>query len=447
MTTAGRCRSVRGAAGSWGSDMAPGMKGLVVQSVAPGSPAGLMGLRAGDRVVSVGGRPARDTIDFLYHAGEDGVELAVKRGMEEFQVALAGSGDFGIEFEPLTPLTCGNRCIFCFIDQNPPGMRQSLYVKDEDYRFSFLFGSYVTLTAIGERDLKRIISQRLSPLYVSVHATDEAVREKLLGLEKPDRLMEKLEQLTGKGIRIHAQMVVCPGINDGAVLERSIADLRALSPNLLSVAVVPVGLTRYRGGLFPLMPVDGEHARRTIGLVDGIHRRYAGEGGDGFVYCADEWYLRTGTDIPAAEYYGDFPQIENGVGMVRRFLDAAAGLEARLTGKRYRKGQFVLVTGVSMAPFIEDVARRLSALEGLSVRAVRVTNGFYGETVTVSGLLVGGDIRRTLGDIEADETVVLPPNCLNDDGFFLDDLTLDDLARDIGARVIQGGYDPVELFL
>lgn len=422
--------------------------GMVISKVKRGSPAHTAGLRPGDRVVGVGTGPARDCIDLMYNADEEGTTLAILRDEREFTVELPGSGGFGMEFEPMEPMVCGNRCVFCFIDQNPPDMRPSIYVKDEDYRLSFLHGSYVTLTNLSMEDLTRIIRQRLSPLYISVHATDAAARMKLLGIKRPDRMLEKMKRLLSAGIQMHTQIVVCPGINDGAVLTRTIADLRRLSPNVLSVAVVPVGLTRHREGLAPLTPVGKDQARAVVGLVDAFHGQFAEEDGAGFVYCADEWYLRAGLPVPEDAYYDDYPQIENGVGMVRQFLDSAKDVGKRLARRRHRTGTFVLVTGTSMGPLLEDFARTVSNVTGIEARAVAVPNRFYGETVTVSGLLTGCDILAALaGKVAPDETVVLPPNCLNEDSLFLDNMTPDGLSQALGATVIQGGYDPAEAFL
>jgi putative radical SAM enzyme (TIGR03279 family) len=420
---------------------------MTVKSVAPGSPAARAGIMPGDVVTGIGDGPARDFIDLMYYGDSDRTVFTIRRNDEEKHVRVRMGGDSGIEFEPSPPQVCGNRCVFCFIDQNPKGMRRTIYLKDEDYRYSFLYGSYVTLTALGDVDIERIVEQHLSPLYVSVHATDENARMKLLGLNKPDNLLEKMDRLLDAGIRLHTQIVVCPGINDGAVLEKTICDLREGSENVLSCAVVPVGLTCHRERLFPIFPVTAEGAKDIIRIVSALHDNYRKETGEGFVYSADELYLRAGLPVPSAEYYDDFPQIENGVGMVRQFLDCTVDLEDRLADGAAKTGRFVFVTGMSMAPFIGDIAQRLSLVPGLMVRTVPVANEFYGETVTVSGLLTGGDMLRALKGIDPDETVVLPPDCLNTDGLFLDDLTPDDLSRELGVPVIQGGYDPVELFL
>lgn len=418
---------------------------MKIAEIRKDSPAEDAGLHPGDDVLEVNGGPVRDAIDFLYYGSDEELQLRVRRGEQEFEVEFESWGDHGIVFEPMDFMSCGNRCVFCFVDQNPPGMRNTIYFKDEDYRLSFLHGAYVTLTTLRERELERIIEQRLSPLYISVHATDPEVRRSILGISRDDHMMEKIDRLVDEGIILHTQIVVCPGLNDGAVLERSIRELGERFPGVESVAVVPVGLTEHRAGLFPLRPVNAEHARATIGLVDRLREEFRGETGLGFAYCSDEWYIRADEEVPDAEYYDDFPQIENGVGMVRDFLDAAERLETVEAPPRYR-GKITLVTGVSMGGYIRDYARRLAAHSGQVVRAVAVENRFYGSTVTVSGLLAGGDIMSALEGIEPGETVVLPPNCLNDDGLFLDDRTPDDIARAFGVTVVQGGYDPVETF-
>jgi putative radical SAM enzyme (TIGR03279 family) len=419
---------------------------MKITEVKPHSPAAEAGIQAGDELLAVNGSPVGDQLDFLFHSADDEVILHIRRGKRQFEAELPGFGvDYGLTFEAMDLMSCGNRCVFCFIDQNPRGMRKTIYFKDEDYRLSFLHGAYVTLTALRERDFRRIISQRLSPLYVSVHATDPEVRRAILNIRRDDHLMEKIDRLTGEGIILHTQIVVCPGLNNGEILARSIRDLGIRHPGVQSVAVVPVGLTEHRTGLFPLRPVDAVHARSTISLVDRLRKEYRKETGAGFVYCSDEWYIRAGMDIPEAEYYDEFPQIENGVGMVRDFLDAAGSLETRENPPRF-SGKIALVTGVSMARYIDDFARRLAAHIGREVRAVAVPNRFFGASVTVSGLLTGADIIRALEGTGPDETIVLPPNCLNSDGLFLDDLTPDDIARTFGAHVVQGGYDPVATF-
>jgi len=417
-----------------------------IVSVEKGGQAERGGVKAGDRIVGINGHRVRDQIDLIFYGSDDDVMVTFHRGTYENTVRFDGSGDFGFELEPMDIRRCGNACVFCFIDQNPTGLRDELYVKDEDYRLSFLHGTYVTLTRLREEDLVRIVRQRLSPLYVSVHATDTAKRLKLLGIGRDDHLMDNMDRLLAAGISMHCQIVVCPGINDGDVLHRTVTDLRRRYPGVCSVAVVPVGLTKHRAGLCELTPVDERCARETIVLVDRLHGDYAAETGEGFVYCADEWYIRAGLDIPDESYYDDFPQIENGVGMVRDFIGAVSRLEDVDDADVRRRGRFVFVTGVSMSSLMEDFAGRVSACPGIRARVVTVVNEFFGDTVTVSGLLTGQDILAALEGVENDETVVLPPNCLNTDGVFLDDMKPAELSETLGVEVVSGDYDPVNLF-
>ena len=419
---------------------------MKIISIKNDSQAALQGIRPHDEIVSINGGMARDLIDLNFYGSEDQVVMKIRRGTHEFEVVLDGTTDLGMEFEEMETMSCGNRCIFCFVDQNPPCMRKNIYFKDEDYRLSFLHGSYVTLTAMKESDLRRIEEQRLSPLYVSVHASDIQVRAKMLGISKDDKLMEKIDRLITSGIKFHCQIVVCPDINYGPVLMKSIRDLRKRYPGVLSVAIVPVGLTKHRDGLYPLKEVDAEHASKIIRIVDKFHYEFVAETGSGFVYCADELYIRAGYKVPVTEYYDDFPQYENGVGMVRNFLNAASHLEDCLNGIIYKQERYVLVTGASMAKYLEDFAQRLSAVTGAGARAVNVRNVFYGDSVTVTGLLTGMDIIAALKGIRPDETVILPPNCLNESGVFLDDMLPDDIKKTLGVRVVQGTYDPVDTF-
>ncbi len=360
--------------------------------------------------------------------------------------AVSAGEDHGIEFEPMNFMSCVNNCIFCFVDQNPPGMRKALYFKDEDYRLSFLHGAYITMTALSETHIQRIEEQHLSPLYISVHVTEPSVRKKMLGIPHNDHLLEKIDRLIDSGITLHCQIVVCPGINDRQVLLQSIDDLYMRFPGIRSVAVVPVGLTKHRETLFPLQGVDRDFAVEIIDMIDKIHEEYMAGNGTGFVYCADEWYIRTGCEVPGTDYYDDFHQYENGVGMVRDFLDAVSDIEGRLNGGFTCPGKFILVTGLSMSRYIEDFSRRLSSFGEIEARAVTVSNDFFGHSVTVSGLLTGGDILRALEGTASDETVVLPPNCLNDSGVFLDDMSPKTIAEALGVKVLQGKYDPLESF-
>jgi len=418
-----------------------------IESVKRGSQAERIGLRACDVIVAVNRQTIHDHVDFMFAMDEERALLTVHRGMNEFTAVLDASEELGFDLEPMDILRCGNNCLFCFIDQNPPGMREQIYIKDEDYRLSFLHGAYITLADLTADDLERIVAQRLSPLYISIHAADTDIRLKLLGRKKDDNLLRNMDILLDAGIVLHCQIVVCPGINDGAVLENTICQLHRRYPGIASVAAVPVGLTCHRDALPYLRPVDAHNAVDVIRLVSQLHEQYRFETDSGFVYCADEWFIRAGLDIPPLDYYDDFPQVENGVGMVRDFLEALEKCDERLSGSVMRKGRFVFVTGSSMQPFINSFAECLASHDDIEARVVVVDNDFYGHTVTVSGLLTGGDILKALGDVAVDETIVLPPNCLNSSGIFLDDISPEEMSDKLGVPVIQASYDPFTLFV
>jgi len=418
---------------------------MKIKTIRKYSPAESAGLLPGDEVTALNGHTVSDDIDILFFGAEEEAVYTVMRAGKEFSITLDGAVEHGIEFEPMDFISCGNNCIFCFVDQNPHGMRKPLYFKDEDYRLSFLHGAYVTMTTLRDKHLQRIVKQHLSPLYVSVHATDPGLRMELLGISRDDRLMEKIDYLVDSGIILHCQIVVCPGYNDGSALMQSIGDLHGRFPGIRSVAVVPVGLTKHRKGLVPLKAVGREAAGMTIDVVDSLHKEYMAKTGAGFVYCADEWYIRAGREVPCSEYYDDFPQIENGVGMLRDFLDSTANYETRGDAGYSNGGKYSIITGVSMSGYMSAFAKRLSVSYGIDIGVVTVVNRFYGDSVTVSGLLTGGDIIEELRGTVSDETVILPPNCLNDSGIFLDDVSPDDISAALGVKIIQELYDPAEL--
>jgi putative radical SAM enzyme (TIGR03279 family) len=396
-------------------------------------------MKPGEFIVKINGHPIRDIIDYRFYAADDVLEVTVARNGESRRVSIAtGDEDLGLELEPMQYRSCGNRCIFCFVDQNPPGLRHSLYFKDEDYRLSFLNGNYVTLTHINRDDLERIAEQRLSPLYISVHATDPMIRRRLLGLRKDDYLIEKVKYLVEQGIELHAQVVLCPGINDGSVLKETLDTLSSFHPKLRSIAVVPVGLTRHRQGLSQLTGYTAESARIVIGIVEKYQEGFQKKFQEPLVYLADEFYLLSGFDLPTETHYGDFWQVENGVGMTRTFLtdftDASEEFPRRLSGSH----RFMLVTGTLAGPVLEKfVIPVLRGIKNLDINMRIVENRFYGEHVTVSGLLTGRDIIENVEkEKENGAGLLLPPNCLNNDGLFLDDLTPRDLERRLNRPVL-----------
>ena len=420
---------------------------MKIVAVEPGSTAEEMGLQAGDDLLSINGHRISDYLDFEFWRDEQPLELLIHRQSEEFIVEIdAGlEGPLGAEFEDFSPRFCGNSCIFCFIDQNPKNLRRTLYFKDEDYRLSFVFGNYVTLTNVSRRDLDRIVKMRLSPLYVSVHATDPEIRKKMLGSKRDDHLLQKIDLLTRHGIVLHAQIVLCPGINDGQVLQRTVDELKVFHPQLKTLAIVPVGLTRHRAGLPSLHPVTPAVASKVIqwyqSRLDGWRQQLQ----SGFVYLADEFYLLAGEPLPASEHYDTYDQIENGVGMCRDFLDGFAQ-EAELFPSRVAPQRILLVSGNLAAPLLREfVVPRLQKIVGLEVELYNITNRFYGESITVSGLLTGQDIASELKNAAKDDLILLPPNCLNHEGVFLDDSTPTELQNILQTpiQIVHNGFLPI----
>lgn len=399
-------------------------------------------MRPGDRLLEINGHTIRDIIDYQFYSADEVLDCLFIRGGEVKQVQLKRDGEgksLGIDFEQMRLKTCGNRCIFCFVDQNPRGLRRSLYFKDEDYRLSFLHGNYVTLTHVHRDDLDRIVEQRLSPLYVSVHAADPVVRRSLLGLKKDDHLVDKMRFLVEHGIELHGQIVLCLGFNDGRVLLESIETLSSLFPKLRSMAVVPVGLTRHRRGLTRLRGYDSESAGRVLEMIGNVQQLYRKRLGEPFVYMSDEFYLLGGESLPSSEHYGDFWQVENGVGLTRAFITEFDEISKDFPEKLEQPQHCTLVTGVLAGPILEhDVLPRLRRIGNLHTRVRVVPNRFYGESVTVSGLLTGRDIIDFFRDEKDDSVLLLPPNCLNDDGLFLDDLSPQDLAEELDRPVLAG---------
>ncbi len=404
------------------------MKGVFIEEVKPSSIAWEVGLEPGDRLLEVNGHPVRDVLDFRFHASsEDSLLLLVeKAGGEQWEVEIEKDPweDLGLVLEGIKPRRCGCKCVFCFMDQMPPGLRPSLYYKDDDYRLSFLHGNYITLTNLTEGDWKRIEEQRLSPLYVSVHATHPRVRAFMMGSPRAAFILRDLERLVSLNVQVHTQVVLCPGINDGEILKKTLEDLLALYPGVASVALVPVGLTRYRDGLYPLEPVDREYALRVVERGHSFREEANSRVGNPFLYLADEWYLAAGLPLPSVDYYGDFVQMEDGVGMVSLFMDE---WKKAVPGEAMDLGSsLILVTGKAFAPFLEECITHSPWREWVKVLPVK--NEFFGPLVTVAGLITAGDILKALEGAPPGD-VVVPGVMLNQEERFIDDLTPQDLAR------------------
>jgi putative radical SAM enzyme (TIGR03279 family) len=415
-----------------------------IANIEAGSIAEELSLEIGSRVVRINGEPVRDGIDLTFLLADDQVRLeAVTPGGDTvvYEFERDPGEPIGIVPEPDAIRECANKCVFCFIDGNPEGARSPLWLRDDDFRLSFTYGSYVTLTNLGPKGLARLVQQRISPLYVSVHATEPEVRERLLVNERAGLIMDQLRELIDGGLEVHTQVVLCPEWNDGEHLDRTIEDLWGLGTAVRSLSVVPVGLTRYNLGR-PVRHLHPDEAKAAIARVDVARKRAMRERSFGWCYAADEMYLTAGESLPETAYYDDGALYENGVGQVRRFVDLFdEGLAdvPRYDGRRIR-----LVTGKSMAPFLRERAPRLAKATRGTVEVVEVVNDYFGETVTIAGLLGGRDILRALGGGSAGDLVLLPAEALNADARFIDDLSRAEFTGLLGAAEVRSGYEVTE---
>jgi putative radical SAM enzyme (TIGR03279 family) len=416
-------------------------RGVEICDVQPDSLGAEMDLESGDRIIKVNGRVVRDYLDFRFQtAGETELVLEVrKRSGEDWEVELerAEGEDFGLSFEQIVPRQCANECIFCFCNGNPADARPSLFIKDEDIRLSFLYGNYTTLTSITEDEIRRIVEQRLSPQYVSVHATDLDVRAYMLGVDKPRAdISTKLARLLDAGIEVHAQVVLCPRINDREVLTKTIFDLAAEYPRITSVAIVPLGLTRYNTDA-RLTRVTPEFCREVIDQVTAIQKELHATLGTNFALLGDEIYLRAGRRIPARTHYGDYPQIEDGVGMVRSFENEFTKLMRRLErdGWTSNKTSGTIFTGTLFAPVLKKMIDKFNARFGTGLIVEPLENSYFGGDVSVAGLLTGQDLLRARERV-AGEFVCIPKQMLkSDDAIMLDGMNVNEVSRALGQPV------------
>ena len=428
----------------------------LVDHVEPGSIGDELGFQPGDRLLSINGIRPRDLIDFQLLTGEEELTLEVQDPDGSIQVVeLEKDADEGLGlgfsealFDGLRQ--CNNHCPFCFIDQQPPGHRRSLYLKDDDYRLSFLYGSYLTLTNLTAADWQRIEEQRLSPLFVSVHATEPELRSRLLVNPRAALLLEQLAWFQQRQLQIHAQVVVCPGLNDGPALERTLADLAGFAggnwPAVLSAAVVPVGLTRYRPAGDGLVPVDPACARRVIAQVEPLQARFRDALGSRFAWLSDEWYLIAGEPLPPRPDYEDLPQEGNGVGSIRAFLEAMDAATAQLPAALERPRRVSWVVGLLVAEALRPAVERLNAVAGLEVLLHGLPSPYWGQDQVVTGLLTGSDLLEGLAGRDLGAELLLPAVMLRQgEPVFLDDQRLEDVASQLPVplRLVQGADDIV----
>lgn len=410
--------------------------GVVIDSVAEGSPAANSGIMAGDTLISINGHNISDVIDMMFYGSDPHGKVIVRRDNKilgiEINANIEDGISSGIALKHMKVRTCRNNCIFCFVSQLPKGLRKTLYVKDEDYRLSFLYGNYMTLTNLTDEDKKRILTQRLSPIYVSVHSTDIEVRNAMLGNLKAPDVMGELKYFASERIRMHTQIVLCPGYNDGENLTKTISDLYKFYPYVMSVAVVPVGLTAHRKKA--LMPVDKEDANAALDIIHRFQQRFRKKHGDPFVYGADELYIKAGVPFPPLQQYGDLPQIENGVGLVPLFLHQSKKVRIPEVSK---KNKFVTFTGVSFYPYLSKFIDRL-VKAGVDIEAVPVENEFFGKSVTVTGLLTGRDVMKSLSGMTKKNDILLIPDVVmrEGDNIFLDDVSLKDIEDILEVTVV-----------
>lgn len=424
--------------------------GGIIDTTEPESIARDLGWRPGDEIVSINGHELSDILDYRFYSAEEHLSVLVRRRDQtaEFEIEKDIDTDLGVTFADALfdgVRTCGARCIFCFVDQLPKGLRKSLYLKDDDYRLSFLHGNFVTLANCTDDDLKRIVTQRLSPLYVSVHTTDPTLRDRMLGRSSPP-ILEQIDTLAAGNITLHTQIVLCRQVNDGEHLDRTITDLAARHPTVSSIALVPAGVTAHRRHKTPIAPIDAKYSVEILCKVRSWQHKFSTELGTRLVWAADEFYLNAGRGVPKASAYEGFPQIENGVGLVRKFLDSARRslrLVRKMAGVTAEPLAVSLVTGTLAAPIIRRWAESVES-DALTITVVPIANRLFGDSVTVAGLIAGQDIIDQLWGRPLGDLLVIPSVALRD-GAFLDDVTPDDIARALGVKVLVSPPTPSAL--
>ena len=421
--------------------------GAKITAIDKKSPAERAKIKAGETLLKINGHEIRDVLDYKFYSYDENLHIILDT--REINLKKRVGEDLGLNFETYLmdkQKRCSNKCIFCFIDQLPHGMRESLYFKDDDARLSFLLGNYISLTNLSERDIERIIEMRLSPINISVQVTDEKTRCLMLGNPRAGACMDIIKRFAQAELKMNCQLVVCPGINDGELLRKSIEDLVAYFPAINSISVVPVGITKYRDGLYPLTPVDAEKAREIIDTVNEIGDRCAKKLGSRIVYSGDELYIKGEYEIPEPDFYEEYAQLENGVGMIAMLQDEFSSA-LRLMDET-EISDFTVATGVSAAPFItkliDDLAKKCN--NSFRYKVIAVRNDFFGETVNVSGLVTGRDLINALRNNIVGERVLIPEVMLrHKTDVFLDDVTVCDAERELGVKIISVPNDGFEL--
>lgn len=411
-----------------------------------------LGVEAGDRILSINGKEIKDIIDYRFLMADEYVliELEKSESKEIWELEVEKDYDekLGIEFKDAIldeAKSCRNKCIFCFIDQLPQGMRKSLYFKDDDSRLSFLQGNFVTLTNLTDEDIERIIKYKISPINISVHTTNSELRIKMLNNKFAGNVLDRINALSNGGIVMNCQIVLCPGVNNGPELGKTVSDLYKFYPKIQNVAAVPVGITKYRKGLYNMDVYNEKTASEEIRFVNKMQKKYISEAGTPFVRLSDEFYVLAGGDVPEDSFYGDYDQIEDGIGMIRMFRDS---IEKNIkTLDNAKNGSFTFVTGVSAYEEVKKAAAKISsANSNIKINTYKIINNFFGETITVAGLLTGSDIIEQLKNKKIGDYIVIPRNMLKADShIFLDDLTVEDVEKVLNAKAVICEYTGEDL--
>ncbi len=423
-----------------------------VTNVTKGSPAAKAGILPDDYIISINDKEINDVLDYRFYLTEKKVRIKIHRGAELFDVTIKKEeyADIGLDFETFLmddKHSCRNKCIFCFIDQLPHGMRDTLYFKDDDSRLSFLQGNYITLTNLSDREIERICEMKLSPMNVSVHTTNPELRCSMMKNKNAGKIMDILHAFADSGIKIHAQIVLCKGVNDGEELLRSMRDLSSLFPALESCSIVPAGLTKHRKGLYPLEAFSADECAQIINAVTDFSDECLSKYGSRIFFCGDELYIKSGMPLPEEDYYEDYPQIENGVGLItsmkNEFMREIEYIDEYDTKKTKRCS---VATGEAAYPFISSLVEKLSELcYNLTCNVYEIENTFFGENITVAGLITGGDLINQLTGKELGDTLYLPSVMLRSgEDVFLDDVTVADVEHKLGVRVKTISNDGAE---
>ncbi len=407
---------------------------MKIIKVSPDSLGETIGIQPGDRLLKINGKRVQDEIDYQFRMTEEVLTLdfEISGRMEKIEIEKEYDDDLGVEFEEMKIRSCANNCVFCFVDQNPPEMRKGMYFRDGDYRMSYLHGHYITMTNMGQNELNRVVEQRLSPLYISVHVTDIEQRQKLFLYKKDDGLLEKLEYLTNNGIELHTQIVLMPDLNDGEFLNKTLEDLYHYYPSVKSCTIVPVGLTGHRKGLMEIKSADKKYAENLLNGITRMRDKFSGKKSP-FVLYSDEWFILAEQPFPPLSDYGELDLAENGVGQVRQFLTLFEEESANFPRALAFETNITLATGTLVyETFQKEVIPILNQIDNLTVTLLPIINKFYGESVTVTGLLTGTDIITQLASKNLGDAVWMSHRIINDEGTLtLDNLTLDDISNAI----------------